>query len=182
MRRADAGDVIHVHYWSKTWIGTGDPPPGSSGHIGVSKGDLGKAHLQRKSGRYEVLLPNGFQKLDAGALPDADVDLLNRLQGKWDFAYYEEKGEPVANGTKQFVFKGKELSFYAGGEVRIVSTVEVKNDRLDQKFADGQVYRSIYTQVGDLLVLSGNRDKPRPTAFSGGGETGGEFLIVLRRQ
>ena len=67
-------------------------------------------------------------------------------------------------------------------QTRIETTIVAKDGTVDQKFKDGQVYRSIFARVGDLLVLCGNRDKDRPTEFASGTEKGGEFFIVLKRE
>lgn len=176
----NSGDVIYAHYWNKRWVGKGDPEPHSSGHGGVSKGEFVMAYLKRKNGGYHVLLPNGFSTLKPNeakeVLPTAS------LQGTWKFAYYKEKGVDEEPGTKQFVIEDDQLHFQSGGESRVETTIEVKDGTIDQKFKDGQVYRSIFTRVGDLLIICGNRDKDRPTEFAGGTEKGGEFLIVLKRQ
>jgi hypothetical protein len=44
----NVGDVVYAHYWNKRWIGEGDPEPHSSGHSGVSKGDVVRSYLQRE--------------------------------------------------------------------------------------------------------------------------------------
>ena len=85
-------------------------------------------------------------------------------------------------GTKRFVITDNRLDFRAGGQTRVETTIELKDGTLDQKFKDGQVYRSIFTRVGDLLILCGNRDKDRPSEFVGGTDNGGEFFIVLKKE
>lgn len=176
----NSGDVIYAHYWNKNWIGKGDAEPHSSGHSGVTKGQFVIAYLQRKEGTFQVMLPNGFDLLE----PDQakTVSPTAMLQGTWNFAYYLEKGVVQEPGTKQFVIKGSELHFRAGGETRVETIIEVQDGELDQKFSDGQVYPSIFKRVGDLLIICGNRNKDRPTAFAGGTENEGEFLIVLHRE
>ena len=176
----NSGDVIYAHYWKKKWVGKGDPEPHSSGHGGVKKGDFVTAYLKRKDGAYQVLLPNGFATLKPNEAKE--VSPTASLQGTWNFAFYKEKGVVQEAGTKQFVFDGEKLLFCAGGQTRVETTIEVKDGTLDQKFKDGQVYRSIFARVGDLLIVCGNRDKERPTEFAGGTENGGEFLIVLEKQ
>jgi len=176
----NTGDVIYAHFWKKKWIGKGDPEPHSSGHGGVSKGDFVMAYLKRKDGGYHVLLPNGFATLKPNEAKE--VSPTASLQGTWNFAFYKEKGVVEEPGTKQFAIEGDRLRFRAGGETRVETTIDVKNGTLDQKFKDGQVYRSIFKRVGDLLIVCGNRGKDRPTEFSGGTENGGEFLIVLQRE
>jgi len=97
--------------------------------------------------------------------------------------YYEEKGIVQEPGTKQFEISDNTLDFRAGGESRVETTIEVDTAQrhFTQKFKDGQVYRSIFTQAGEYLILCGNRDKDRPSEFAGGTDKGGEFLIVLKR-
>lgn len=85
----ESGDVLYAHYWNKKWIGDSDPPPHSGGHGGVSKGELVRAHLERKDGIYIVLLPNGFVSVkpdEAAATStasEAENDDLAAVQGKW---------------------------------------------------------------------------------------------------
>ncbi len=99
-----------------------------------------------------------------------------------NFVYYEENGEEREPGTRQFVIAGNDLDFRQDGETRIETTIRVQDNTLVQKFKDDQVYRSIFERVGDLLIVCGNRNKDRPTEFAGGTESGGEFLIVLRKK
>ena len=178
------GNTVYAHFWNKRWIGKGRPEPGSSGHNGVAKGDFVLAHLIRKNGTYHVLLPNGFAKLKAEEVKESPKNTTAKLQGTWSFVYYEEQGAVEQPGTKQFVISGNNLDFRAGGQTRVETTIEVDQARkhFTQKFKDGQVYRSIFTRVGDLLILCGNRDKGRPSEFAGGTDKGGEFFIVLKRE
>ena len=93
----NVGDVVYAHYWNKRWIGEGDPEPHASGHDGVSKGDVVKAHLQRKDNAYHVLLPNGFTtaKADnAKKSPNSDVAAqeLAAVQGKWGRTVNTDRG------------------------------------------------------------------------------------------
>jgi hypothetical protein len=184
--RIQPSDVVYARYWNKQWIGKGDPDPHASGHIGPAKGATVRAYLSLRKGAYCVLLPNGFEELKKppkAAEPEkANARATADLQGTWSFAYYEEKGAVEQPGTKQFVISDHQLEFRAGGQTRVETTIEVKDGTLDQKFKDGQVYRSIFTRVGDLLILCGNRDKDRPTEFAGGTDKGGEFFIVLKRE
>jgi uncharacterized protein (TIGR03067 family) len=100
--------------------------------------------------------------------------------------YYEEKGVAEEPGTKQFVIADNRMDFRAGGQTRVETALEVdaaqSPKHFTQKFKDGQVYRSIFTRFGDLLILCGIRDGGRPTEFSCGTAKGGEFLIVLKRR
>ncbi|MDF1746353.1 MAG: hypothetical protein P1V19_21840 [Gimesia sp.] len=176
------GDVIYAHYWNKKWTGKGDVPPHASGHSGVSKGDFVRAHLDRKNSTYHVILPNGLDKLEAEQAKATPANATANLQGTWNFVYYVEKGNVETPGTKQFAINENRLDFRAGGQTRIETTIEVKGQTLDQNFKDGQVYRSIFKRVGELLIICGNRDKDRPTEFAGGTDKGGDFLIVLKRE
>ena len=176
----NCGDVIYAHYWNKKWVGKGDPEPHSGGHRGVSKGHSVTAFLERKDGGYHVLLPSGFAVVKPTEAKQFTPTA--NLQGTWSFVFYKENGVIQEPGTKQFVIEGDKLRFRAGGETRIETTIEVKDGTLDQKFEDGQVYRSLFKRVGDLLILCGNRDKDRPTEFAGGTTNGGEFLIVLEKE
>ncbi len=176
------GDTVYAQYWNKSWIGEGTPEPGSSGHHGVAKGEFVRAHLTRRDGTYRVILPNGFARLNTDEIKIVPHGAASKLHGTWDFVYYEEKGIVAQSGTKQFVVTDNQLQFRSGGETKVETTIEVNDGTLDQKFKDGQVYRSIYKRVGDLLILCGNRDKDRPIEFAGGTEKCGEFFIVLQRR
>ena len=176
------GDTVYAHFWNKSWIGKGTPEPGSSGHLGVAKGEFVRAHLNRKNGTYKVILPNGLTKLKPDQIKTVQQYATSQLDGTWNFVYYEEKGVVEAPGTKQFVITDNQLQFQTGGETKVETTIAVNNGTLDQEFKDGQVYRSVYKRIGDLLILCGNRDKDRPTEFAAGTNRGGEFFIVLKRQ
>ncbi len=176
----NVGDVLYAHYWNRKWIGKGDPPKlHSTRQVGASKGDVVRVYLQRGKGRYHVAR-NAFFSLKPDEVKEAPA--TEDLQGMWNFAYYEEKGVVQKPGTKQFVIMDNQLDFRANGQSREATTIEVKDGAIDQKFQDGQVYRSIFTRVGNLLIICGNRDENRPTEFAGGTDEGGEFLIVLKRE
>lgn len=112
---------------------------------------------------------------------------LASLQGTWNFVFYEEKGVKVEPGTRQFVISDKSLTFRSGGVDRIETTIEIDPSKtpkaFTQNFKDGQLYQSIYILADDYLLLCGHRDKTkRPTEFSCGEDSGGEFLILLKRE
>ena len=113
---------------------------------------------------------------------------LDALQGTWDFVFYEEKGVKQKLTSSQFVFSDKTLTFRVGGVDKIETTIEIdpakKKKELTQKFKDGQVYQSIYVLADNYLLLCGHRDKTKkpPTEFACGENSGGEFLILLKRQ
>lgn len=175
-----SGDVVYAHFWNKKSLVKDNPEPYSRGHDGVSKGDLARVYLKRKHGAYHVLLPNGFDTLKADEVKQASA--TESLEGTWNFVYYEENGEVVEPETRQFVIGGNELDFRQDGQTRIETTIRVHDNALVQKLEDDQVYRSIFRQVGDLLIICGNRNKDRPSEFVCGAESGGEFLIVLRKE
>lgn len=177
-----SGDVVYAHYWNKRWIGKGDPEPHSSGHSGVAKGDLVRAHLSRKHGTYHVLLPNGFTKLKAEEVQDTSKNATAKLQGTWNVVYYEEKGAVEDPGTKQFVIKDNRLEFRSNGQTKVETTIEVSGSTVDQKFSSGDVYRSLFLRAGDYWIICGNRKGDRPTEFSCGTAMGGEFFIVLKHE
>jgi uncharacterized protein (TIGR03067 family) len=181
-----AGDVVYGRFWNKRWIGKGNPDPHSTGHRGPTMGESVRAYLIRKNGAYDVLLPNGFESSPEAGQEAPGEKGLGDLQGTWDFVYYQESGAVEEAGTKQFVIADSRLEFRAGGAARVNTAVEVDSTRmpkqLTQKFNDGQVYRSIYVLADDYLIVCGIRDGGRPSEFRYGGEKGGEFLIVLKRQ
>ncbi len=67
------GDLVYARFWNRTWLGTGSPPPGSSGHHGTpKKGDSVRVYLGRGEDQgHDVLLPNGFQVVPAANGPAA---------------------------------------------------------------------------------------------------------------
>ena len=178
------GGAIYARFWTQRWNEKGSPPqPFALGHELPKVGDFVRVYLQRKNGGYDAIAPNGFEKLKQPPKSEQSTGTAD-LQGTWDFVYYEEKGVVEQPGTKQFVISNNTLDFRAGGESRIETTIEVDpaQRHFTQKFKDGQVYRSIFTRVGDLLILCGNRDKDRPAKFVGSNDKGGEFFIVLKRE
>jgi uncharacterized protein (TIGR03067 family) len=183
--RLQTGDLVYGRFWNRRWVGEGDPDPYSSGHMGPKTGDLVRAHLVRKDGAYEVILPNGFEHSPKSGPNQAEEDLAD-LQSTWNYVYYEEKGIAEEPGTKQFVIAENRMDFRAGGVTRVKTTIEVDAAKspkhFTQKFNDGQVYRSIYVLAEDYLILCGIRDGGRPTEFSCGTDKGGDFLIVLKRE
>jgi len=55
-------DRIYVRYWSKKWIGSGNPPPDHYGHWNIPrKSDSAEIYVKgnRKTG-FDVQSPNGF--------------------------------------------------------------------------------------------------------------------------
>jgi hypothetical protein len=72
----DAAGLVYVRYWDREWIGRGEMPAGHNGHGNQAKvGDRMRIYLARnannlagvhnKDGGYDVLGPNGFEKLGA---------------------------------------------------------------------------------------------------------------------
>ena len=61
----ETGKLVKARYSKRYWIGKGDPPPGSSGHRGLPKKDeTVRVYLSKaKDGGYDVILPNGFEKM-----------------------------------------------------------------------------------------------------------------------
>jgi hypothetical protein len=70
------GDLAYVRYWRRSWIGKGNPPPGTSGHIGLpSTKDTVRVYLARNAydgftnenhdGGFNVIGVNGFEKVEA---------------------------------------------------------------------------------------------------------------------
>ena len=177
------GNVVHARYWSQQWIGKSLPEPGASGHNRPVRGSTVRIYLTKKEGRYDVVLPNGFEETKKSPNEkNGKTNDIADLQGTWDFVYYEEKGRDVEPGTKRFVISNNRLDFRAGGQSRLETTLEVDATRnhFTQNFKDGQVYRSIYRLAGDYLILCGIRDGGRPNYFSIVADGGGEFLIVLK--
>lgn len=59
----EPGDAVYPRFWTERWVGQGNPPPHGSGHDVPAEGDRVRAHLVRKDGGYEALLPNGIGPL-----------------------------------------------------------------------------------------------------------------------
>jgi hypothetical protein len=57
----ESGHTIYARFWRQTWIGQGVPPTFASGHQLPRRDDTIRGYLQRKDGRFEALLPNGFE-------------------------------------------------------------------------------------------------------------------------
>lgn len=57
------GDRIDVTAWHRTWVGPGDPPPSSTGHLPLPlAGEVARFHLRRtEAGLLEIVLPNGVE-------------------------------------------------------------------------------------------------------------------------
>jgi hypothetical protein len=57
-----AGDRLYVRYWSKRFVGEGNPETGHFGHRGVpAEGERAVAHLKgNRNDGYDVLSPNGL--------------------------------------------------------------------------------------------------------------------------
>lgn len=179
------GEVIYAKMWKKGWVGKGRPEPGASGHRPVKKGVLVRAHLVRRDGAFEVLLPNGLQEIKADEVKPTRNAVNVPPQGNWKFVYYVEKSVAVEAGTKRFSITGERLEYLAGGQTRAQTKVQVDTSaspkQLTQTFKDGQVYRSIYKEMGDYLVLCGSRDGSRPSRFSIKGAGSGEFFMLLKK-
>jgi len=70
------GELLYARYWTKRWVGTGHPSPGTSGHRGLPKdGETYRIYLARnaydgfgetRDGGFNVLGANGFEKLKQG--------------------------------------------------------------------------------------------------------------------
>ena len=94
----NVGDVVYAHYWNKRWTGDGAPEPHASGHSGVTKGNVVRAHLQRKDNSYHVLLPNGFTIVKAdeakneSIVSDVAGQELAAVQGKWGRTVETDRG------------------------------------------------------------------------------------------
>lgn len=60
---AKRGDRIEVTAWHREWVGLGDPPPSSAGHLPLPlAGEVARFHLRRTDeGVLEVVLPNGVE-------------------------------------------------------------------------------------------------------------------------
>jgi hypothetical protein len=70
------GDLVYARYLQKEWVGKGQQPSSHSGHRGLpSDGESFRLYLARnssdafgenKDGGFNVIGPNGFQKLKPG--------------------------------------------------------------------------------------------------------------------
>lgn len=67
-----AGGLVYVRYWTRSWIGAGLPPPSTSGHRGLpAQGQKVRIYLARnaydgfgtgnKDGGFNVIGANGFE-------------------------------------------------------------------------------------------------------------------------
>lgn len=70
----EKGGLVYARYWTREWIGAGEPPPGTSGHRGIpSEGQTLRIYLARnaydgfsdanKDGGYNVIGANGFEAM-----------------------------------------------------------------------------------------------------------------------
>ena len=56
-----AGDVIYARFWRTRWVGEGNPPPHSRGHLLPAKDESVRVYLHLRDGGYDALSPNGFE-------------------------------------------------------------------------------------------------------------------------
>ena len=61
--KIEVGDSVYARFWNEAWIGKGDPPPFGSGHHLPKKCDTVRVYLKKANGRYDALLPNGFETI-----------------------------------------------------------------------------------------------------------------------
>ena len=61
----ETAKIVKARYEQSLWIGTGPPPPRSSGHRGIpKKGDTVRVYLLKaKDGGYDAAFPNGFEQI-----------------------------------------------------------------------------------------------------------------------
>lgn len=175
------GNVVYAHYWQKRWIGKGTSPPGSSGHIGVAKGDIVRAYIQRRDRKFQILLPNGFAKLKADHVTAVPNTYTSDLQGKWvrniktengtfkaikehkgnttTLKFYDSEGNVVASKKSEFRLEdtGKVKIFTFFNNVMTAGPQKGQTDKAPKSY--------IYKVIGDTFVevnglLSSNDEEP----------------------
>jgi uncharacterized protein len=59
-----AGDELTFTSWNTAWVGQGNPPPYGSGHSGLpAKGERRRVFASGSAPAFDVLLPNGWQRV-----------------------------------------------------------------------------------------------------------------------
>ena len=191
-------DVIYAHFWNKKWIGKGKPEPHSGGHDGghdgVKKGDVVRAHLVRKEGTYQVILPNGFASLKPDEIKEvsksksseaAAATELAEVQGKWvrtirtDSGTFKVVKEHKGNKTTVTFMdsegrivqaKSSEFRLENSGKVRIFTFFNNLITAGPQKGRTNKEPHSyIYRVVGDTFVEVNGLlidDDAAPVAFT----------------
>ena len=110
------------------------------------------------------------------------------LTGTWKLITHVEGGRVVDYNTPQrFTFADDKVTVTLGDQVIAEGPVDLDTTKaprhLDFRLTSGQTDLTIYIREGDHLIQCGCRDgKTRPAEFAAGTATGGEYLIVLRRE
>ena len=66
------GDAVYARFHTRRWVGAGRPrQTTSAGHVVPGQDEQVRVYLARKAGRYDALLPNGFEPLKKPGAPKA---------------------------------------------------------------------------------------------------------------
>jgi uncharacterized protein (TIGR03067 family) len=113
---------------------------------------------------------------------------LAALKGTWKLITHVEGGRVVEYDDPQlYTFADDTLTVKRGDQVIAEGPIDLDPTKvpkhLDFRRTSGQTELTIYIREGDHLIQCGCRDgKTRPSEFAAGTASGGEYLIVLKRE